>query len=144
MAAEHGEKFAVGTLVCVAGGETLEHFLSTWIGDNPLTPDQLEYAGYKTVVREVGFYPSGDALYSLEGIPGTWHEACLRASAIGHAYDDHEGTALWKAIDNELRSLEENRDIEITTARSHVIGALCEQIARLGLVKSRNAHPRTT
>lgn len=139
MAADHGEKFAVGTLVCVEERDTLDRFLSTRTQHNPLTSDQLEYAGYKAVISEVAFDPGGEPLYSLENIPGTWYEACLRASSIGHAYDHHEGSALWRAIDNELRSLEENRDIEIATARSHVIGALCEQLSRLGLVKSANS-----
>ncbi len=139
MAAEHGKKFAVGTLVCVEERETLDRFLSTRTQHSPLTPDQLEYAGYKAVVRDVALDPGGEPLYSLENIPGTWYEECLRASAIGHAYDVHEGTALWRAIDNALRSLEENRDIEIATARSHVIGAVCEQLSRLGLVKSANS-----
>ncbi len=136
MAAAHAENFPVGTLVSIAERETLKGFLSAGTQHHPLTPDQLEYAGFKSVVREVGFDDVGNPVYSLQNIPGTWYEGCLRASSIGHAYDHHEGSALWRAIDHELRSLEENRDIEIATARSHVIGALCEQLSRLGLVKS--------
>jgi hypothetical protein len=26
---------------------------------------------------EVGFYHGGDVLYTLDGIPGLWHEQCL-------------------------------------------------------------------
>jgi hypothetical protein len=135
MAGDHGKNFAVGTLVRVEERETLDRFLSTPTQHSSLTHDQLEYAGCKAVISEIAFDPGGEPLYSLENIPGTWYEACLRASSIGHAYDHHEGSALWRAIDNELRSLEENRDIEIATARSHVIGALCEQLWRLRLVK---------
>ena len=29
------------------------------------------------IVRDVSFYHGGDVLYSLEKIPGTWHEQCL-------------------------------------------------------------------
>jgi hypothetical protein len=36
-------------------------------------------AGCTARVRDVGFYHGGDALYHLEGVPGTWHEACLHA-----------------------------------------------------------------
>jgi len=139
MAAEHAKNFAVGALVSIAERETLKGFLSTGTQHHALSPDQLEYAGYKSVVMEVGFDDVGDPVYSLENIPGIWRGACLRASSIGHAYDHHEGTALWRAIDNELRSLEENRHIQIVTARSHVIGALCEQLSRLRLVKSANS-----
>lgn len=126
----------MGTLVVVAERETLRAFLSTGTNRHGLTPDQLEYAGVKSVVKEVTTESADEPLYYLEDIPGTWPERCLRPTSIGHAYDHHEGTALWRAIDNELRSLEENRDIEITAARSHVIGALCEELSRLGLVKS--------
>ena len=30
-------------------------------------------------VKEVTFFHGGDEIYSLEGMPGVWHEACLRA-----------------------------------------------------------------
>jgi hypothetical protein len=139
MAAEHARAFVVGSLVSIAERDTLERFLSSGTQHIPLTTDQLDYDGLKAVVREVGFDDRGEPVYSLEGIPGTWYEECLRASSIGHAYDHHEGTPLWRAIDSELRALEENGDIEIATARSHVIGALCEQLSRLGLVKSANS-----
>src|SRR5450759_4218688 len=106
MAAEQAKNFAVGALVSIAERETLKGFLSTGTQHHALSPDQLEYAGYKSVVMEVGFDDVGEPVYSLENIPGTWYEPCLRVSSIGHAYDHHEGTALWRAIDNELRSLE--------------------------------------
>ena len=31
----------------------------------------------------VGFYHGGDALYELEGVPGVWHEVCLRKAGTG-------------------------------------------------------------
>jgi hypothetical protein len=139
MLGDHRKKFAVGTLVRVEDRETLDRFLST-IQACPLTRDQLEYAGFKAVITEVGCDPRGETLYSLENIPGTWYEASLQASAVGHAFDHHEGSALWRAINNELRSLEENRYIEIATERSHVIGALCEQLSRLRLVIPGSNH----
>jgi hypothetical protein len=138
MAGEHEKRFAVGTLVIIADSETLKSFLSNWTRGNRLSPDQMEYAGLKAVVGEVRIDNVGDSLYLLENIPGTWHGACFRASSIGHAYDHHEGPALWRALDNALRILEERREIEISVARTHVIGAFCEQLSRLGLVKSRS------
>ena len=44
-----------------------------------LEPEQLEHAGEITEVREVTYYHDGDPLYSLDKVPGTWHEPCLRA-----------------------------------------------------------------
>ena len=37
----------------------------------------MPFAGKAARVADVGFYHGGDVLYGLEGIPGTWHEACL-------------------------------------------------------------------
>jgi hypothetical protein len=43
-----------------------------------LRPIQLEFADRIAEVEAVGFYHGGDVLYRLVGIPGTWHERCLR------------------------------------------------------------------
>jgi hypothetical protein len=40
--------------------------------------DGLAFAGKVAEVENVGFYHGGDALYILKGIPGIWHERCLR------------------------------------------------------------------
>jgi hypothetical protein len=29
-------------------------------------------------VKEVNFFTGGDEIYTLEGIPGVWHEECLK------------------------------------------------------------------
>lgn len=127
-------KFEVGTLVSLVERDALEHFLST-ARSHPLTAEQLEYSGLKAVVSEVCVAEGGYHLYLLENLPGRWPESCLRATEVGHAYDHHEGTPLWRAIEGVIRTLEENRDIEVTAARSQVIGAICEQLSRLRLVK---------
>jgi hypothetical protein len=74
------EEFPVGTRVRVADRDSLEEFARTWKLHHPLEAQQLERAGTAAVVASVGFYHGGDGLYQLEGIPGTWHEICLRRS----------------------------------------------------------------
>jgi hypothetical protein len=74
------EKFPIRCEVIVAGRTELQDFLSNWKLHNPLQESQLEYADKKAVIESVGFYHGGDVLYKLEGIPGIWHERCLRAS----------------------------------------------------------------
>ena len=51
-----------------------------------------------------------------------------------HPYIQYEGTALWQLIDSELRSLEKNGDLALTTDRVYVIGALCQRLASSGLI----------
>ena len=53
---------------------------------------------------------------------------------MAHPYNEHEGTALWSAIDKEVASLEKNGDIELRTAREYIVGSLCKRLANTGLV----------
>jgi len=76
------EKYSAGTEVQIADRSFLEHFMKTWQYHHKLTAEQLEYADKITTVDSVGFYHGGDPLYELAGIPGIWHEACLRAVKI--------------------------------------------------------------
>ena len=70
-------RFADKTEVQIVDRAHLEEFRSTWRYHHPLTPEQLEWAGRRAKVLDHGFYHGGDPLYWLEGVPGTWHEACL-------------------------------------------------------------------
>ena len=54
--------------------------------------------------------------------------------AMSHPYSQFEQTPLWKAIDSAIAELERNRDVELTTARTHVIGYLCQELAAQGTV----------
>lgn len=76
----YNEEFPVGTYVRVVDRLALEEFSRTWKFHHPLELQQLECAGATVSVASVGFYHGGDELYRLEGIPGTWHEVCLRRS----------------------------------------------------------------
>jgi hypothetical protein len=42
-----------------------------------LESSQIKFANFQAVVISVGFYHGGDALYSLQHVPGLWHEPCL-------------------------------------------------------------------
>ncbi len=72
-------RFELGTPVQIANREFLENFLSDWKFHNKLQPEQLVYHSQIATVEKVGFYHGGDQLYVLTGIPGIWHEQCLKA-----------------------------------------------------------------
>ena len=76
--AKYREEFPVGSLVQVLPRPSLEEFRETWRHHNPLQEEQLSFADATARVREVGFYHGGDVLYHLDGLPGIWHEGCLR------------------------------------------------------------------
>jgi hypothetical protein len=73
-------EFEVGTEVRIADRAFLEEFLQEGQYHNELEPEQLQYAGRVAKVREVNFFHGGDEIYTLEGIPGVWHEECLTAA----------------------------------------------------------------
>ena len=75
----YNAEFPVGTSVRIAGLSTLRKFISDWTFHNPLAPEQLTFADRVAKVQKVGYYHGGDELYSLEGIPGLWHEENLQA-----------------------------------------------------------------
>lgn len=79
---DYSEKFPVGTDVQIIDREGLDQFRSSWRLHNPLAVEQLEWAGRRAVVAQVGFYHGGDPLYELRGVPGIWHEACLTAITV--------------------------------------------------------------
>jgi hypothetical protein len=78
------ERFAVGAPVQIASREALDTFQREWTFHNPLTAEQLAFAGHQAIVTKVGYYHGGDPLYCLRDVPGVWHEACL-SSPSTHA-----------------------------------------------------------
>jgi hypothetical protein len=72
-------RFPVGTRVQIAELKELARFQADWKSHHPLEPEQLEHAGVVTIVREVTYYQGGEPLYTLDQVPGTWLEPCLRA-----------------------------------------------------------------
>jgi hypothetical protein len=71
------EQFPVGTRVRIADRDALKRFQGEWRRHNPLQAQQLAFAGHEAIVREVGYYHGGDVLYTLDRVPGVWHEPCL-------------------------------------------------------------------
>jgi len=79
MADPHKQAFPLGAKVHIADRTSLEEFAAKWRFYHKLQPEQIACAGREATVVKVGFYYGGDAVYQLEGIPGTWPEQCLRA-----------------------------------------------------------------
>ena len=77
--AAYKEDFAIGSTVKIVDSEELEKFARSWKFHHSLRPEQMRFAGETVEVEEVGFYHGGDVLYTLRGLPGYWHEQCLRA-----------------------------------------------------------------
>jgi hypothetical protein len=73
-------EFEVGSQVRIADRAFLEAFLEAGQYHNELEPEQLDYADRVATVQSVNFFHGGDEIYQLEGIPGVWHEECLRAA----------------------------------------------------------------
>lgn len=73
-------EFEVGSQVRVADRSFLEGFLEEGQYHNELEPEQLNYAGRTATVKKVEFFHGGDEIYTLDGIPGVWHEECLSAA----------------------------------------------------------------
>ncbi|HTV58679.1 MAG TPA: hypothetical protein VMJ93_07385 [Verrucomicrobiae bacterium] len=72
-------EFQVGAEVKIAGRDFLEKFLEEGQYHNELEPEQLEFAGRVARVKSVELFHGGDEIYTLEAIPGVWHEECLSA-----------------------------------------------------------------
>lgn len=52
-------------------------------------------------------------------------------------YDEYKNTDLWKLIDSLFSDLEQNSDVQITTAREYAIGYFCENLQnRYQLIKN--------
>jgi hypothetical protein len=79
------ELYPAGSEVRVAPADRLLDFRRTWRYHNPLQEAQLPFAGAVAKVARVGFYHGGDVLYTLENVPGVWHEACLSAADTSNA-----------------------------------------------------------
>jgi hypothetical protein len=71
-------EFEVGTEVRIADRAFLEQFLEAGQYHHELEPEQLDYAERVATVEKVEFFHGGDEIYTLDGIPGVWHEECLR------------------------------------------------------------------
>jgi hypothetical protein len=73
--------FPVDSRVRIRGVDELRRFQIEWKAHPPLEDDRLRFAGELTTVVTVGYYLGGDALYTLDRVPGIWHERCLERAA---------------------------------------------------------------
>jgi hypothetical protein len=69
--------FPEGSEVRIIPRPALDDFARQWKYHHKLQPEQMEYAGVLTTVKEVSFYHGGDQLYVLKDVPGIWNEPCL-------------------------------------------------------------------
>ena len=70
-------EFEIGTEVRIADRAFLEEFLDEGQYHNELEREQIDYAGRVAKVKAVEFFHGGDEIYTLDGVPGVWHEECL-------------------------------------------------------------------
>lgn len=80
--------------VRIANAAVLAQFMRDWSYHNPLIREQLPYADVEAVVAEVAFYHGGDALYTLRGVPGVWHEACLVQIPVEKRFVEYRGVRM--------------------------------------------------
>jgi hypothetical protein len=85
------QAFPLGAKVRIADHTWLVEFAVKWRFYHKLQPEQLACAGREAIIVKVGFYYGGDAVYQLEGIPGTWPEACLGGHRQKPNHRGHEG-----------------------------------------------------
>jgi hypothetical protein len=78
MSPAYDAAYTVGSAVRIAERMVLDDFARTWKLHNPLTTEQLTFAGHKATVKSLGYYHGGDVLYVLHNVPGVWHERCLQ------------------------------------------------------------------
>lgn len=102
-----GREFGVGTHVQIRDGEYLRNFQAYWSFHNNLVPEQFAYAGRIAVVSQVLHYHGGDELYSLAGIPGVWHAACLRPVERDCAVSDADTFVLLPGLHGNIDLFEE-------------------------------------
>jgi hypothetical protein len=81
MAELYKATFPKGSRVRVASRAALETFARDWKYHHKLLPEQMDYAGATTTVKEVSFYHGGDQLYVLDNVPGIWNEPCLEPAS---------------------------------------------------------------
>jgi hypothetical protein len=83
MSPSYKASHAVDSAVRIAKRLVLEDFAKAWRLHNPLSTEQLAFAGRESTVKSVGYYHGGDVLYVLNDVPGVWHEQCLEPAPKG-------------------------------------------------------------
>ena len=60
-----------------------------------------------------------------------------------HPYTRFEHSPLWELLEREIAALEENGDLTLSTTTEHVVGYLCQALARTDLVRADAALPES-
>ena len=81
MSPPYSASHPVDSAIRIAERMVLDDFAKTWTLYNPLSTEQLAFAGRESTVKSVGYYRGGDVLYVLYDVPGVWHEQCLEPAA---------------------------------------------------------------
>jgi hypothetical protein len=75
----YSELYPVGSRVEIASRDVLERYQRpSYQFHDPISDVQLGFAGRTATVATVNYYFGGDALYTLDDVPGVWLEECLR------------------------------------------------------------------
>ena len=77
---KYNPEFPIGTRVRILDKPDLELFSRRWAYHHPLESEYFQFGGREADVVNVTFYHGGDELYELSGVPGVWHEECLRTA----------------------------------------------------------------
>lgn len=60
-----------------------------------------------------------------------------------HPYVRYEGSAAWESLKQALIELDRNQDIDLTEWHQYVVGYLCEQLERDGVLRDEQLTPGT-
>ena len=52
-----------------------------------------------------------------------------------HSYVEFENTRLWRAVEEIVSDLEQNKDLQLMTIREYVIGYICQQLSSSKVVQ---------
>jgi len=84
--------FDGGETVGIADYDALRAFQQSWEWHHPLSDAQLAFAGTEGRIAFVIYWHGGGPVYELAGIPGAWHETCLRDPLLAEYRDQETGT----------------------------------------------------
>ena len=86
-------EFEVGSEVRIADRAFSRVFSKPGSTTTSSSPSSSNTPAASAKVKDVTFFHGGDEIYTLEGIPGVWHEECLscRLKLCQHSTGDNHG-----------------------------------------------------
>jgi hypothetical protein len=55
-----------------------------------------------------------------------------------HPYTKYEKTKAWESIKKSIQDLEKNQDISLTEWHEYIVGYICQQLDKDGLMKEKS------